>query len=328
MNESKTPSQMKNESISNGKASYFLQRPLVVFFGAMIACALWGSAFPAVKIGMKMFEIESINTGDQLLFAGLRFVLAGFLVIAIGSLLEKQVLLPKKGQGKIILAQSFFQTVGQYSFYYIGIAHASGSSTAVVNSASKFLAILFAAYLFRLEQMNLRKILGCLLGFSGIIIQNITGLMGGVHMTLLGEGLILLSATISSMASSTSKIFTRKINPVTLSGYQFMVGGALLSAIGFLAGGTIKAKTITPGSLILFVYLALISTIAYTIWTILLKYNEVSHVSIYGFMNPVFGVLFSAIFLKEYKDLGFNYLVALIIISVAIILINKPEKNR
>ena len=253
MNESKTPSQMKNESISNGKASYFLQRPLVVFFGAMIACALWGSAFPAVKIGMKMFEIESINTGDQLLFA---------------------------------------------------------------------------AYLFRLEKMNLRKILGCLLGFSGIIIQNITGLMGGVHMTLLGEGLILLSATISSMASSTSKIFTRKINPVTLSGYQFMVGGALLSAIGFLAGGTIKAKTITNSSLILFVYLALISTIAYTIWTILLKYNEVSHVSIYGFMNPVFGVLFSAIFLKEYKDLGFNYLVALIIISVAIILINKPEKNR
>ena len=306
MNESKTPSQMKNESISNGKASYFLQRPLVVFFGAMIACALWGSAFPAVKIGMKMFEIESINTGDQLLFAGLRFALAGFLVIAIGSLLEKQVLLPKKGQSKIILAQSFFQTVGQYSFYYIGIAHASGSSTAVVNSASKFLAILFAAYLFRLEKMNLRKILGCLLGFS----------------------VILLSATISSMASSTSKIFTRKINPVTLSGYQFMVGGALLSAIGFLAGGTIKAKTITNSSLILFVYLALISTIAYTIWTILLKYNEVSHVSIYGFMNPVFGVLFSAIFLKEYKDLGFNYLVALIIISVAIILINKPEKNR
>ena len=91
---------------------------------------------------------------------------------------------------------------------------------------------------------------------------------------------------------------------------------------------TVITSPITNSSLILFVYLALISTIAYTIWTILLKYNEVSHVSIYGFMNPVFGVLFSAIFLKEYKDLGFNYLVALIIISVAIILINKPEKNR
>ena len=46
-------------------------------------------------------------------------------------------------------------------------------------------------------------------------------------------------------------------------------------------------------------YLALLSACAYTLWGILLKYNKVSQVSIYGFMTPVFGFLLSSIVLRE-----------------------------
>ena len=35
----------------------FLSRPAVVLFGALICCALWGSAFPCIKIGYKMMHI-------------------------------------------------------------------------------------------------------------------------------------------------------------------------------------------------------------------------------------------------------------------------------
>lgn len=62
----------------NAKRIQFLQKDSTVFLGAMICCALWGSAFPCVKLGMELLHITSDQTADQILFAGERFFLAGF----------------------------------------------------------------------------------------------------------------------------------------------------------------------------------------------------------------------------------------------------------
>ena len=50
-----------------------LTRPPIVAALALLCCALWGSAFPCVKVGYQMLSIE--RTGSQLLFAGCRFFL-------------------------------------------------------------------------------------------------------------------------------------------------------------------------------------------------------------------------------------------------------------
>lgn len=54
-----------------------LQKPVVVAILALIACFLWGSAFPCVKTGYEWFHVEGV--GSQILFAGYRFFLAGVL---------------------------------------------------------------------------------------------------------------------------------------------------------------------------------------------------------------------------------------------------------
>ena len=51
------------------------------------------------------------------------------------------------------------------------------------------------------------------------------------------------------------------------------------------------------GAVMILLYLALVSSVAYTLWGILLKYNDVSKISIFGFMNPVIGVILSALLL-------------------------------
>ena len=63
----------------------WMQKTGVVWFLAMICCLLWGSAFPCIKIGYKMFHIASADASSQLLFAGCRFFLAGFLVLLLGT---------------------------------------------------------------------------------------------------------------------------------------------------------------------------------------------------------------------------------------------------
>ena len=57
---------------------------------ALLCCFLWGSAFPMVKIGYEMFSISESDTASQILFAGIRFALAGALVIVFGSIIAKK----------------------------------------------------------------------------------------------------------------------------------------------------------------------------------------------------------------------------------------------
>ena len=123
------------------------------------------------------------------------------------------------------------------------------------------------------------------------------------------------------------KEYSKKDNPVMLSGYQFIFGGMILSAAGFVMGGRLSTVS-TEGVLMLF-YLACISAVAYSLWGILLKYNPVSKVAIFGFTNPVFGVLLSAWWLGEGSaELGWNALLALILVCIGICIVNvKFEKQ-
>ena len=89
----------------------FLSNPVVVLFGALICCALWGSAFPCIKIGYKMMHIASSDTASQILYAGCRFTLAGILAVVLGSLTQRQFLLPTKASLPHILELSLLQTI-------------------------------------------------------------------------------------------------------------------------------------------------------------------------------------------------------------------------
>lgn len=75
-----------------------------------------------------------------------------------------------------------------------------------------------------------------------------------------------------------------------------MAGGLVMVTGGFL-GGQIANVTL-PGIAVL-VYLALVSSVAFSLWGILLKYHPVSKIAIFGFTNPVFGVLLSTLILRE-----------------------------
>ena len=78
-------------------------------------------------------------------------------------------------------------------------------------------------------------------------------------------------------------------------------------------------------------YLAFLSAAASTLWGILLKYNPVSKIAVFGFMNPVFGVLLSALLLREGRQaLGMKSVAALLLVCAGIYIVNRnpAEKER
>ena len=143
-------------------------------------------------------------------------------------------------------------------------------------------------------------------------------------MSLQGEGFIFLSTVAYAFSSVFLKRFSVKDNPVMLSGYQFVAGGIIMIIVGAVMGGNIH---VTSGkALLLLLYLAMLSAVAYSVWGVLLKYNPVSRVAVFGFMNPVFGVILSALLLHEGDQAGgLVSIISLILVCIGIYAVNRQQ---
>ena len=303
----------------------FLQKTWVVCVLALVCTFLWGSASPCIKLGYAYFQIPSSETWTQVLFAGIRFILAGVLTVLIGSVLNRKMLVPTRSSLPSIAKLALFQTILQYIFFYIGLAHNSGVKASIINGSNTFFVILLASLLFHQEKLNFKKVAGCVIGFAGVIVVSINGKSIDMDLSLMGDGSLFLCAISYAVSSCLMKNFSKKDNPVMLSGYQFIFGGIVMVILGLIMGGRITHVSVS--AILMLFYLACISAVAYSLWGILLKHNPVSKVAIFGFTNPVFGVLLSAWWLGEgSKELGINALVALVLVCIGICIVNYTGK--
>ena len=311
----------------NSKRAPLLTRTWAVALLACIACALWGSAFSTIKIGYAVFGITPSDVPSEILFAGIRFMLAGLIAIALGSALNRRIALPRPSSWGMVARLALFQTVLQYVFYYIGVSHASGVKSSIINSLNTFFAILLASLVFHQEKLTRRKLAGCALGIAGVVLINLTGRGFDPGLRLDGEGFVAVSAFAYAVSSVLIHRFSQVEDPVALSGSQFLLGGAAMAAAGFALGGRVDlADGGAAGAGILF-YLGIISGVAYSLWALLLKYNDVSRVSIFGFMNPVFGVIFASILLGEAgKVPAWQCAAALALVSAGIVVVNRHAR--
>ena len=287
----------------------------IVALLACVCCILWGSAIPVIKTGYHFLQVDSSDTASQIVFAGIRFTLAGILVLIFASIREKKVMLPDRTLLKYAIPVCLAQTVGQYFFFYIGVAHTSGVKGGIITGLGNFIAILLSCLVFRNERMTSQKIAGCVL-----VVINLMGNSLDMGFKLIGEGFILIAQLSYGMSTVLINLFSKKVSPVVLSGTQFTMGGIVLTLIGIGMGG--RLGNITTGGL----SIALVSAVAYTLWSILLAWNDVSKVAIFGFVNPLCSVILSALILGEVKQ-AFNVgsLVALVLVCAGIYIVNRRK---
>ena len=304
-------------------SSKFFSNPLVVVIGALLSTAFWGSAIPIIKLGYE----HILPTGDVLstiLFAGARFFVAGIITIVFYSIVKRRIIYPSRSNLGGIMTISAFQTVFQYILYYIGLANTTGVKGAIASGTSPFFDLLFATLVFKQERLTPKKIIAVIIGFSGIVVANLSGLT--LDINFLGDGFVMLSAICYSLSLVLVKRTSEREDPTVITGYQFLMGGAVMIVAGLLIGG--KMVFTTPESVAIFAYLSISIAAAYIIWSLLLKYNPVTRVSVFFFMTPVYGVVFSRILLPD--DGGFEplkILASLLFFAVAIIMLNYTPKR-
>lgn len=293
---------------------------IFVIAAALFCCALWGISTPIVKMGYDF--VDATHVPSLLLWAGLQFAVSGFLTIGTYSVFARKFVFPKKESMKGVAIISVLQTVLQYSFLYIGLLYTTSVKGAILKSTDVFFVALIASLLFKLEKLTAKKLISCIIGFVGIIVMNLDGL--SLQISPLGDGLVLLGIISYSFSVIMTKLFAQKEDPIILCGYQMTLGGVIMLILGIALNGKMDLIGIIP----VFVCLSVIYAVSYTLWTVLLKYNPASSITIYSFMTPVFGVVFSSLLLNEEKGVAtVNLIVALIMVCLGIILWGYEKKN-
>ena len=136
--------------------------PLFAVLLAIFCNVLWGCAFPFIKMGYRLFEIDPSNTASIFCFAGVRFMLGSLLVLLGSTLLQSRM--PTFPKGKVFAeccVLGLWQTTTQYAFYYIAVAMLTGAFGGILNSTQSFLGVIFAHFIYgNADRMTPAKTLG------------------------------------------------------------------------------------------------------------------------------------------------------------------------
>ena len=299
--------------------SKIMGSPMVSEAGAIISCALWGISTPIVKLGYAY--TDATHVPSLLLWAGIQFALAGLFTVCIYSVISKRFVYPKKENREGVALIAILQTVLQYACMYVGLMLTTSVKGAVLKSTDVFFVALIASLLFRQEKLTGKKIISCIIGFMGILVMNLDGLSLNFNI---GDGLVVTGIVAYSFGVVITKRIAQTEDPIILSGYQMTFGGVIMLLLGAIFHGKLDFMGIMP----IILGLSAIYAVSYTLWTVLLKYNAASSITIYSFMTPIFGVIFSAILLEEAGGVApLNLVLALVLVCFGIILWGYEKKQ-
>lgn len=270
--------------MSDSKAEYRIPS----FVLAIVSCLLWSSAFAGVKTGLQFVS--------PLLFAGMRFTLAGILLIPLaGSPLSY---LKELGRAPLLVAKvALFQTVLLYALYFNSLNLVPGSVGAVVNGMTPLWAALAAHLFLADDKMSRRMVISLGIGFAGILLLSLTrnggpGRIGGAELF----GIVLMLAASFAGVIGHVLVYGERgtISSSVLTSAQFILGGIVLLLLSRLFEGPLsfQAPPLFWGAL---GYLSFLSAAAFGIWFYLLsvRSEKVSVIGIWQFLIPVNGAFLS-----------------------------------
>jgi drug/metabolite transporter (DMT)-like permease len=306
--------------MTNTPTSIF-QRPVWVVIFALTAAIAWGWAYPLIKLGFDEFGITTEMTGSKMLFAGIRFAISGLIILTIARSANRQFAVKAPINWLYILIFALMNTTLHYACFYIGLSHSEGARAAILNSLGVFLLVLLACLFFKTDRLTTRKILGCAIGFAGILALNIGGANSG-NFTLLGDGMIILNALCSAVAGLMTRGLSRRVDVFVGTGYSLAIGGVLLVIPGIAMGGTLPHITFV--GIAILAGLICISTLGFALYNKLLSCNPVGKVAIFNSLIPVVGAITSCLCLHE--PFYWKYIIAATLATAGIYIINKGKR--
>lgn len=303
------------------QSTSIFQQPVWVITFALTAAIAWGWAYPLIKLGFEEYGITQTMTGSKMLFAGIRFATSGIIILLIAKGSRRSFSIVNAKAWWYILLFALLNTTLHYTFFYIGLSHSEGARAAILNSLGTFMLVLLACMAFKSDHLTMRKVVGSVIGFAGILALNIGGGSSGTF-TLMGDGMIILNALCSAFAGLMTRGVSRRIDIFVGTGYSLAFGGVMLIIPALFLGGTLSI--ITTNGLVILTLLICISSLGFALYNKLLSCNPVGKVAIFNSLIPVVGTITSCLCLGE--PFYWKYILAALLATTGIYVINKGKK--
>ena len=287
----------------------------------MTTILIWALAFPVLKIALEDFP--------PITMALLRFAIASafFLLVqfTVGGGMAAIRALHGRTLGLVItfgVVQSAVTNIAQN----IGLQWTDAGVASIIQSVGPVFAVVLAV-MFLGERFTRAKVAGAvlaILGTAGIVTGGGAALGGS---SMLGNVLMVITAAAYAAGGTIAKHVLREVDPTTLMAVGTPFSLVPLAAFSLLEGdmvGTLRGATATGWASVIF--LALLATgVTMIMWYRVLARVELSHLTYFVYLIPVFSVALSWWLLGETIALVQVLFAALIIAGVAVAQREEPS---
>lgn len=288
----------------------------IVYLISIFCMFLWGSAFPTIKTTYKLMGISSNDYFSMIFVAGIRFLIAGLIILLIMYFIDRKNIHQLKTEFPYLLKLSILVVSLGYFLFYIGTGNTTGMQASIISSSSTFIIIILSHFLLPNERFNKYKLIAIFLGLSGIVLSNINKELI-FDFSLIGEGFLSISSFTMALGTILVKKNTKNISAFAKSCGQFLYGSIPLIIIGYV--GMEHRLVYTIESFLLIFYGGIISSVAFTLWYLILRQYKASEISFMRLFIPFFGTFLSAVLLKEQINIWIIFGLLLVILGIYII---------
>jgi len=288
--------------------------PLLAAIFTSILCAGFGANAVAIKISL--YGLGAFTT------AGFRFSIAALAILLWARITQRSFII-KKGQAHQLLIISMLFTA-QLGLLYLGLSRTNASRGTLLINLQPFFILFLAHCFIPGDQITKRKILGLLMGFSGmaLVFLERKGVTTDIHT---GDFMILITAFIWACNTVYTKKIINAFDPFHIVLYPLIFSVPFFFLAGLLWDGTMIAH-VDIKVLSALLYQSLVAaSFGFVAWNSMLqKYGAVSLHS-FLFIMPISGVLLGGLVLGE--PITFNILLALALSVSGIVVVNVKAKK-
>jgi drug/metabolite transporter (DMT)-like permease len=255
-----------------------------------------------------------------LFMAGLRSLVAGFCLF-IWMKVKGITIFPSK----IIVIHGiviglFFGA--EFGLIYVGLEYTLTSRAYVFLYTAPFFVALEAHFFLEGDRLNIWKVAGLLLAFSGVVILFGVDLGSFSFSTLPGDLMIIAAAALwATTTVYIKKHLAHRTSPMQILYYQLLFSAPLLFAMSFAFEDPIVSGFSLVTAFSVFYQCIIVAFLSYIAWFELIRRYPVSLLHAFSFFTPILGVFLSGILIMN-EFISPVLVAALILVSLGMFLVN------
>ena len=258
---------------------------------AISAVALWGLAFPLIRVGLDDFS--------PVLLGFLRFTLGSALMVAVILIRypAREVVQTTRREWKSLLALGVLYITIPNIAQNVGMIHGTSSIASVIQSSGPIMTLIFAVILLK-EGMTKMKTLGTAVAMTGTLLMVVGGGVSFEDEDFVSNILILISAISYGLAWVSAKRMLERNPPILVIGLSLLIGTALLGlAVPFEPDFAADFTLHSLSNLAVLGFLC--GGVSSVLYLSSLEHEEVSKMAFFIYLMPIFASVFAWIILGE-----------------------------